>query len=128
LITTLYAALLAVLYIILTAYVIQGRYRYKIGLGDGGNDIMARRIRVHGNFIEYVPFALLLLFFVDDGGASPGLTHALGSMLIAGRILHAMGISGSDNVSFGRTIGMILTITMILICAGMLLWRYLIVQ
>lgn len=123
-ITTLYAALLAILYLFLTAVVIRSRYRFKVGIGDGGNEILARRIRVHGNFIEYVPLALLLLFFVDDGGASPELAHLLGAMLLAGRILHAIGLSGSAYISSGRMLGMILTFAMMAICAVILIWRY----
>ena len=38
----------------------------KIAIGDGGNDpAMERRIRVQGNFAEYVPLALLLLTFME---------------------------------------------------------------
>lgn len=124
-ITTLYAALLALLYIILAAMVIRARYKYRIGIGDNGNEALARIMRVHGNFAEYVPFALLLLFFVDDGGASPLLVHALGVMLVAGRVLHAIGLGRTDGPSVGRLAGMVLTFLTILICAGLLLWRYL---
>ena len=123
-ITTLYAALLAILYLCLTAYVIQGRYKYRVGLGDGGNPALARRIRIHGNFVEYAPFGLLLLFFLDDAQTSPLIVHILGLMLLLGRILHPWGISCSETTSFGRAAGMILTILMIAIAAILLLWKY----
>lgn len=123
-ITTLYAGLLAILYIALAACVIRGRYKYRIGLGDGGNEDMVRRIRIHGNFAEYVPFALLLLFLVDDAQTSPVIVHILGLMLLIGRLLHAWGVSSSSGVSKGRFIGMVLTMVMIIVCAVILLWKF----
>lgn len=123
-ITTLYAGLLAILYIALAACVIRGRYKYRIGLGDGGNEDMVRRIRIHGNFAEYVPFALLLLFLVDDAQTSPVIVHILGLMLLIGRLLHAWGVSSSSGVSKGRFIGMVLTMVMIIACAVILLWKF----
>lgn len=123
-ITTLYAALLAILYIMLAAYVIRGRYKYRIGLGDGGNPDMEKRVRIHANFAEYAPFALLLLFLVDYAQTGPVAVHILGVMLLIGRILHAWGISGSSGVSPGRFLGMILTMAMILACAVILLWKF----
>ena len=56
-----YAAALALLYIGLSARVISGRGLHRINLGSGGIDDMERRIRMHGNFAEYVPLTLLLL-------------------------------------------------------------------
>ena len=82
-ITTLYAAILAFLYLGLTLLVIRGRWKFKIGLGDGGNREMERMIRAHGNFAEFVPFALLLLFMLDYSGFSPVMIHILGIMLVS---------------------------------------------
>jgi len=127
-ITTLYAALLAILYLCLTVYVVRGRYAHKVGIGDGGNPAMARRVRIHGNFAEYAPIALILLFLVDNGGASPITVHILGLMILTGRILHAWGLSQSETTSFGRMAGMILTLTMIGASAIILLWKFIMLQ
>lgn len=123
-ITTLYAGILAILYIALAFCVIRGRYKHRIPLGDGANEDMLRRIRVHANFAEYVPIALLLLFFVDDGGTSPLLVHGLGLMLLIGRLLHIWGVRSASGPSIGRFLGMALTFVMILICAVILLWKF----
>ena len=64
-ITIIYAGILAIVYAVLTLRVAQGRYKYRVGLGDGGVPELTQRIRVHGNFAEHVPFALLLIFLVD---------------------------------------------------------------
>ena len=64
-IVLLYAALLGLILIYLSYRVVSYRVKYKIGIGDGGNTKLARAIRVQGNFVEYVPVALLLIFFVE---------------------------------------------------------------
>ena len=61
-IISLYAGILALIYIGLSGYVIQGRFKNKVSLGDNNNADMQKRIRVHGNFAEYVPLALFLIF------------------------------------------------------------------
>lgn len=123
-ITTLYAAILAFIYVGLSLYVILGRWKYKIGLGDGGQKDLARRVRMHGNFAEYVPLALLLLFFLDHLRYSPAIIHLLGIVLVVARLAHAQGLYSSDFASVGRSVGMVGTLSVILIMAAMLLWRY----
>ena len=49
----------------------------QVGLGTGNNVTLERRIRVQGNFAEYVPFALILLTFVEMQGSARWLVHAL---------------------------------------------------
>ena len=60
-ITLLFSALHALLMIVLVYRVVAYRRGAKIGLGDGGDTRLLRRMRVHANFIEYVPMALLLI-------------------------------------------------------------------
>lgn len=64
-ITTGYAALLALLLLALSMRVVDGRRRFGVNLGDGGNAAMQRRIRAHANFIEYVPLLLILLALLE---------------------------------------------------------------
>ena len=108
-----YAALLAVLYIFLSVRVIRMRVRDRIALGDGNNQRVQRAIRVHGNFSEYVPLALLLLAFVELQQFSPILVHALCLTLIAGRVVHAYGVSQEKEDYKLRVAGMVLTFTTI---------------
>ena len=46
---------------------IRGRGRYQVTIGADRAPELERRIRVHANFAEYVPFTLLLLYI--DGAA-----------------------------------------------------------
>lgn len=106
-----YAAILALLYILLSLHVIRGRGRFKVALGSSNNSDLERRIRVHGNFAEYVPFTLLLLVLLELRDPSPFVLHGLSLCLVAGRLSHAWGVSRPvENFRF-RVSGMILTFT-----------------
>ena len=104
-IVLLYAALLGLILIYLSYRVVSYRVKYKIGIGDGGNTKLARAIRVQGNFVEYVPVALLLIFFVELVGFSAWLVHVLGITLLGGRVWHAQGLGATSGASRGRFIG-----------------------
>ena len=88
-----YAAVLALAYVLLGLRVTRLRRSARVSLGAGGNADLERRIRVHGNFAEHVPFALLLLTFVEWQGHSPVLVHTLSIILLAARAAHAYGLS-----------------------------------
>nr|WP_298686576.1 MAPEG family protein [uncultured Dongia sp.] len=110
-ITPLYAGPLALLYLILTLRVIGRRRTLLIGLGDGGDADLARRIRVAANCGEYVPLALVLMALVEIQGAPHWLLHLIGTLLISGRLLHAYGVSQSPEDYRYRSTGMVLTIS-----------------
>ena len=62
--------------------------------------------RCHQNFVENVPFALLLAGVVElNGGNRKALNSALGVLLLL-RILHVeFGLLGPKNIAFGRPVG-----------------------
>jgi uncharacterized membrane protein YecN with MAPEG domain len=68
---TFYAALLALGALILALLVVRKRVETNTGLRDGGHAGLAQMIRVHGNYIENVPFglALLIMLAVTDPSA-----------------------------------------------------------
>ncbi len=73
-ITAFYAALLAVLFLVLSFRVIGVRRGQRVEIGDGGDKELLRRMRVHANFAEYVPLALVLLALaevLEDAGVVP---------------------------------------------------------
>lgn len=104
-----YAALLVVLGIVLAARVIGVRRAKLVGIGDGGDKELARRIRAHGNFSEYVPLILGLIILLPFLGASAGQIHLVGLLALIGRIAHAVGISRSVGASLPRVGGMVST-------------------
>ena len=101
----LYVALCALMFLFFSVRVVQGRVAFKISTGDGGNAEMRRRIRVHSNFAEYVPLALILLYAVQQGGFNVWVVHALGVVLIVARLFHAAGLAKTTGVSRGRLVG-----------------------
>ena len=116
-ITALYAALLTVLFVILSVRVIAMRRGSGAALGDGGDPGLLRKIRVHGNFAEYVPLGLILLGLAEGLRAPGWLLHLLGLALLVGRLLHAYGVSRT-NEQFGfRVGGVALTLTMLISAA-----------
>ena len=108
-ITLLFASLHALLLLVLLARISRHRHGQRIGLGDGGDAVLARKIRVHGNFVEHAPFALLLMALLESCGLQVSWLWAFGTMLLLGRVLHAIGLSGSAGYSFGRFYGTALT-------------------
>jgi uncharacterized membrane protein YecN with MAPEG domain len=104
-ITPFYAALLAPIFILLASRVIGFRIRLKVAIGDGGNPEFARAIRAHANFAEHVPFALLMVYFLEVSGGPAWAIHILLIALVAARSLHAWGISQVDENFRFRTIG-----------------------
>ncbi len=87
-----YAAVLALIFVLLSAWVIAGRGQLRVNLGDGGRAEMNQRIRAHGNFAEYVPLILLLAALLETSGTSRLTIHALLLTLVVARVLHPIGM------------------------------------
>ncbi len=111
----LYAALCGLLLLFLSVRVVQGRVEFKVNVGDGGNEEMLRRIRVQGNFAEYVPMALILLYAVQQSGFSLWIVRALGVVLVVARVVHAAGLGKSTGISRGRLVGASATFTVLFV-------------
>ncbi len=113
-ITPLYAAVLGLVFIALSIRTIHLRRRHRVAIGDGNNTELQRAARVHANFAEYVPLALLLIYFAETGGAPALLVHALCIALVCGRLSHAWGVSQPrENFRF-RVTGMVMTFSVII--------------
>ena len=121
-VTLLFAALHVLLMLALAVPIARHRHAHKVGLGDGGDKLLARRIRVHGNFTEYVPLALLVLALLEACGLAAAAVWGFGGVLLLGRLLHAAGLSGSSGYSKGRFWGTALTWLSLLLMALAGLW------
>ncbi|KUJ79604.1 MAPEG family protein [Ruegeria profundi] len=116
-ISPIYAALLAILYIALSVRVISQRFNDKISYGDGGSKNLIKATRTHSNFVEYTPFALLLIAMAELQNAGGLLLNMLGLTLLAGRVFHAYGFGRTPQIVILRRMGMLLTFTAILVAA-----------
>lgn len=112
-ITAFYAALLAALFLVLSVRTISARRAARVEIGSGDDRELLRRARVHANFAEYTPFALLLMALAENLAAWPWALHATGIMLVAGRVIHAYALSQNPHILRLRVLGMALTFTAI---------------
>ncbi|KTF14515.1 MULTISPECIES: MAPEG family protein [unclassified Pseudoalteromonas] len=114
-----YAALLAFYYIYLSFNVIKVRKKEQISLGDNGNVKLQRAVRAHANFMEYVPFTIILLFLAEYQGLASHYCNILGAALLIGRVFHNLGIVEAK-LKY-RQIGAVATFLVMVISAFILL-------
>ncbi|HEY3147996.1 MAG TPA: MAPEG family protein [Dongiaceae bacterium] len=112
-VTSAYAALLALLFVLLSVRVIGQRRSARVSLGDGGDTELIRRTRVHANFAEYVPLTLILMMLAELQGQPSWRIHLIGVLLLIGRAAHAYGVSHAPQIVALRLVGMIGTIAAI---------------
>lgn len=98
-----------------------GRVRTKenVFIGDGGSELVTRRMRAHSNFVENTAFVLILLALVELGLGSSIWLWAAGALYLVGRILHALGM---DGMMWGRMAGTGITMLTQLGLAGLALF------
>lgn len=121
-ITPLYASILVLIFLALSVHVVRLRRARKIGVGSGQVPELELAVRVHGNFSEYVPLAVLLLLFMELNGVGAAWLHAYGGLLVIARILHAAGLGKSAGITAGRVAGTALTWTLMLVAVLVNLW------
>ena len=120
-ITPINTALIAFLFVGLSVRTLRLRHRFKVAVGTGNERELERAMRAHANCAEYVPIALLLVFFLEATTDLVVWIHVLGAGLLIGRVVHAYGISQvRENFAF-RIFGMACTFTVIVGAAAALL-------
>lgn len=91
------------------------RTKAKVSIGDGGNEMLIRRMRAHANFVEYAPFIIILIGLLEfNTGTSLWLWIASALFLLA-RVAHPLGM---DGLPAGRMIGTLLTFLLLLGLGG----------
>jgi hypothetical protein len=116
-VTAFYASLLGFLLLLLSVRVIAQRHEARVEIGYGESAELLRRSRVHANFAEYVPMALVLMALAESLKAPSFVLHVLGLALVAGRVVHAYGLSQTPHNLKARTLGMWLTLSTITVAA-----------
>ena len=104
-----YAGVFGLLFIVLSARTIMARRSAKVALGTGRNKALERAVRAHANFAEYVPLTLLLISFAEQRGTHHLVINLLCVLFLAGRALHAWGVSQEPENFTYRVTGMMLT-------------------
>jgi hypothetical protein len=125
-ITAGYLAALALVYATLAMNVVRLRRMNRAAFGDAGNAALRSAIRAHAHFAEYVPITALMVMMLEMSGLPASRVHLLMAALVLSRLMHLLGMyTGSATQAFRifRTGGMTLTITLVIVCAVMILFR-----
>ena len=92
-VTSLLAGLFALLMVPLSFQVSMRRLRLGgVSSGDANDETLRRRIRALGNFIEYVPMAVISVGLIELGGGPRTLVVGLAAAFFVSRVLHAIGM------------------------------------
>ena len=106
-ITLMYASVFALFALVLSFKA--GSFRGSTGIsvlfGAPDNMELAQRVRVHQNFLEYVPMIIILMGAIELNGGSDMMLYVCGNLLIISRIAHAMGLKHDNMGHKGRLIG-----------------------
>ena len=121
-ITSIYAALLTLILIVLVGAVGRARSHGGPSLGPGDTNLLVADRR-HMNFVESVPLALLLIALVEANGGPKGWVHALGAVLLVARIIHPFGLDAKRANTAARGAGAGGTFLVLLAAAITLLWQ-----
>ncbi|HSI24497.1 MAG TPA: MAPEG family protein [Methylotenera sp.] len=110
--TSIYAGLCGLLMAWLALKTIKARRTRRVKLGDGGDFALQSAIRAQGNFAEYMPIVLILLFLLENNGAPALVIHVVGTAFLIGRWVHAQGLL-TDNLRY-RMRGMSITLAILI--------------
>ena len=124
-ITPIYAALLGLIFVVLSIKTIIIRRQNKVAVGDGNNLLLQRAMHVHANFAEYTPIAIILVGFVEGLKYNLIIVHILLTAFLLGRIIHAYGLSKIDEDFRFRVFGMVLTFNVITISSALIIFNFL---
>ncbi|WP_158285766.1 MAPEG family protein [Pseudohoeflea suaedae] len=117
-ITTILASIAAIALVALSVSVSLARMKAGVNLGMGDDPYLMRRIRIQGNFIEYVPLAVVVCGLAEFRGAGDAWLLAIAALLVIGRISHPVGmLLGSTPL---RALGMLGTYGSLLVGAAAL--------
>jgi uncharacterized membrane protein YecN with MAPEG domain len=115
-VTLLYAGLLGLLMAVLSVRIPLRRVQQSIAWGHGDDAVLSTRIRIFGNFTEYVPMLLLLMGYLELSGAAKIFLHIIGTALVLVRLLHVFSLKKINATQWqktGRFISTCLTLTLL---------------
>ena len=107
------AASLALVNIWLSMRIGKVRQSEKISIGDGGHDLLSRRMRAQLNFAENTPLVLVLIAAIELSGHGGMWLKAVGAVYALSRVAHGIGMDGAA-FGQGRMIGTLITMLTLL--------------
>ena len=103
------AAAAALINIWIFVRVVRVRLSGQVIHGDGGNPLLAKRMRAHLNFAENVPIVLILIGLIEMTGKGAGWLAYVGAAFMLARVAHVIGMD-SDKPSPFRAGGVMATL------------------
>lgn len=68
------------------------RLRTNVLIGDGGEDLLAGRMRAHANLVEYAPFVLIPMALIELARGPGVLLGIVAAVFAVARIAHPVGM------------------------------------
>ena len=124
-VTSLFALPYLALFILLWFPIVRLRRQSGILLGHGQNPELEVRIRRHGNFIEWVPFLMVLMMLAEGQGAPVALLWAAGALGVFGRALHPFSLSVARPSTGLRVLGNVTCLIAAVLLGGALIFSHL---
>jgi uncharacterized membrane protein YecN with MAPEG domain len=118
-VTLTFAAAVALINLWLQIRVGRVRGSEKVSIGDGGNELVLRRMRAQANLVENAPFAGLLVLALELTCGTGPLLWSTAALFVIGRLVHPFGM---DGMKYGRTIGTALSMLTLLFLSGWAVW------
>ena len=119
-ISTLFTSILAIWLLILSTRVIALRgvsFLKFFAFNYFGEKALSRSVRAQGNFIEYAPIFLILLFIAEFNGSHPHFLYLASCLFLISRLMHGIGFGFTRHSPFLRVGGTTLTFISILMIA-----------
>jgi uncharacterized membrane protein YecN with MAPEG domain len=102
------AAAAAVINLWLSTRIGNLRMKGKILYGDGGDEMLMRRMRAHANFVENTPLVLILIGAIEVAGKGATWLAVVGAVYMLARISHGIGMDGGK-AHRARSVGALVT-------------------
>ncbi|NCP19995.1 MAG: MAPEG family protein [Erythrobacter sp.] len=102
----------------------RARLKARVGHGDGGDVLLARRMRAQLNFVETAPFVLALIVLIELAGRGGMWLHIVAVAFVVGRILHGIGMDAAKaglprQIGTGVTLLTLLGLSIVAVLVGM---------
>ncbi|WP_228243454.1 MAPEG family protein [Porphyrobacter sp. GA68] len=110
------AAAAAFIAVWLMVRIVRLRMSGKVLHGDGGDPLLARRIRAQLNFVESAPFVLILVAALELAGRGGVWLTVMAGVFWLGRVVHALGMD-RERENRLRMAGTIITLITLLVLA-----------
>lgn len=89
------AAAAAIINLWLSGLCSQARRKAQVKYGDGGDELLIRRMRAHANFNENTPIVLILIGVIELSGRGGLWLAIVGGIYMLARVAHGIGMNGS---------------------------------